>query len=126
MKTLLKRFTVALLIFAVFASNFSFAFVYAGFKLNEQYIAKNLCINRLNPSLHCNGKCYFIRKLKAAGDKEKSGQRQSQKNLLQASVFTQIPNVHFYSSVLQVMQQPDHCIMLPLIDSPIFQPPPIS
>jgi hypothetical protein len=68
---MLKRLTIWLLIFAVFIANFSIAFVYVGFKLNQQYIAQNLCINRFKPSLHCNGKCYFMRKIKQAEDNEK-------------------------------------------------------
>ncbi len=68
---MLKRFTIWLLIFAVSAANFSMAFVYAGFKVNQSYISKTLCINRFRPAMHCDGKCYFMRKLKQAEENEK-------------------------------------------------------
>jgi hypothetical protein len=126
MKILLKQLTTALLIFAVFASNFSSGFVYAGFKVNQDYIAKNLCVNRFNPSLHCNGKCYFMRKIKEANDREKSQEQQLQKNLIQAGIFDQAAKIHFYSLVLQVIIASVHSLSLPLINIPIFQPPPIS
>jgi hypothetical protein len=32
--------------------------------VNQSYIAKNLCINREKPMMHCNGKCYLSKKLK--------------------------------------------------------------
>ncbi|MCW3466309.1 hypothetical protein [Chitinophaga nivalis] len=32
--------------------------------LNQSYIAKNLCINRDKPQLHCNGKCHLKKQLK--------------------------------------------------------------
>lgn len=35
----------------------------ASFKLNQTYIAQNLCINRLNPASNCNGKCYLMDQL---------------------------------------------------------------
>jgi hypothetical protein len=68
---MLKRLTIWLLMFAVLAANFSCAFVYVGFKVNQPYIAKTLCINRSRPWLHCNGKCYFMRKIKQAEENEK-------------------------------------------------------
>ena len=39
--------------------------------LKRDYIAKNLCINRLKPSLHCNGKCFLMKKLKEAEQKQR-------------------------------------------------------
>ena len=68
---MLKRLTIWLLMFAVLAVNFSSAVVYVGFKVNQPYIAKTLCINRSRPWLHCNGKCYFMRKIKQDEENEK-------------------------------------------------------
>ena len=84
---MLKRLTIWLMIFAVFVANFSIAFVYVGFKLNQQYIVQNLCINRFKPSLHCNGKCYFMRKLKQAEDNEKKRAARGSLNRVEISFF---------------------------------------
>ena len=126
MKLLLKRLTIGLLIFAVFATNFSSALVWVGFKLNQNYIAQNLCINRFNPNLHCNGKCYFMRKIKEAEQKEKNTESQSQKYKFQEAFFTPKNEVRFYSSVLQVILPATHRLALPLITLSIFQPPPLG
>src|SRR5258708_39571606 len=117
------KLTAALLIIAIISSSFSRFFIYAGYELNRNYIATKLCENRDKPWLHCNGKCYFMKKIKQAEEKEKSGERQTQKNLFQEALFTPKSGIRFYSKVLQVMQVPSNRIALPVIDRPIFQPP---
>jgi hypothetical protein len=120
---MLKKVTVLLLIVSIVAANFSRLFVYAGFEMNKTYIATKLCENRDKPWLHCNGKCYLIKKIRQAEEKQNSDERQSQKNLFQEAMFMQKPEIRFYSSVLQVLQVPNHRIMLPMVNLPIFQPP---
>lgn len=39
-------------------------FIMFEFYLNQAYIAKNLCINRSNPQMHCNGHCQMKKKLR--------------------------------------------------------------
>ncbi|MDR3697675.1 hypothetical protein [Mucilaginibacter sp.] len=112
-----------LLIVAVMSASFSRLFVYAGFELNRNYIATHLCENRDKPWLHCNGKCYFMKKIRQAEEKEKNDERQSQKNLFQEALFGQKAETRFYSHVVQVMQVPNHRFTLPVADLPIYQPP---
>ncbi|MBB6003570.1 hypothetical protein [Arcicella rosea] len=40
------------------------------FQANKAYIAKVLCVNKNKSSLHCNGKCYLAKKLKATEERE--------------------------------------------------------
>ncbi len=42
----------------------------AYYRINQEYIAKNLCVNRDKPMMNCNGQCFLAKKLKAAEDKE--------------------------------------------------------
>ena len=118
-----KKFTVYLLIAALVSANFSRLFVYAGFELNRNYIAAKLCENLDKPWLHCNGKCYYIKKIKQAEEKEKANERQTQKNLFQDALFYQKPDVRFYSRIMQVMLVPAHGTALRVVYLPIFQPP---
>lgn len=120
---MLKKVTVLLLIAAMISANFSRLFIYAGFELNRNYIATKLCINRDKPWLHCNGKCYFLKKVRQAEERDKNDERQSQKNLFQEALFTQKTDIRFYSRVLRTMQVPTHRIALPDVNLPIFQPP---
>lgn len=69
---MLKRYIAWFLIFAVFTANCARLFVYAGFKLNQNYIAAKLCENRDKPGIHCNGKCYFMKKIRQAEENERN------------------------------------------------------
>ncbi|MCK8495096.1 MULTISPECIES: hypothetical protein [Spirosoma] len=42
----------------------------AYYHLNKDYIARVLCENRSKPELHCDGKCYLAKRLKAQQDKQ--------------------------------------------------------
>ncbi len=42
----------------------------AYYRVNQDYIAKNLCENRDKPMLNCKGQCYLAKQLKAAEEKE--------------------------------------------------------
>ncbi len=118
-----RRVTAYLLIAALVSANFSRLFIYAGFEMNRGYIATYLCENVAKPWLRCDGKCYFIKKIKQSDEKEKTDGRQSQKNLFQEAFFSKKPDVRFYSQVLQVMQVPNNHLALPTVYLPIFQPP---
>ena len=103
-----NRFIAILLIVCVQSANFSRLFIFAGFELNRNYIAKNLCENRNRPWLHCNGKCFLMKKLKQALEKEKSEERESAKNLFQEGIIPQKAMVKFCAPLLAVMPVPYH------------------
>ncbi len=42
----------------------------AYYQVNKDYIARVLCENRDKPQLHCDGKCYLAKQLKAQQDKQ--------------------------------------------------------
>ncbi len=46
--------------------------VLLSFSLNRNYISNNLCENRANKKMHCNGKCYLNRQLRALERKNQS------------------------------------------------------
>lgn len=48
--------------------------VVVSFAVDQDYIAKNLCVNRDKPELHCNGKCILMQKLKLTDPPKKSSQ----------------------------------------------------
>jgi hypothetical protein len=85
---MLKRTVALLLLFCLVTVSLSQLLVLAGFGMNESYIVKELCINRNQPQLHCNGKCYLTRKLKQAQEKEQKQENQNQKLQLQEAIVT--------------------------------------
>ncbi|MDZ7877085.1 MAG: hypothetical protein U5L45_05420 [Saprospiraceae bacterium] len=44
--------------------------IFVNFKINQDFIAKNLCENRAKPKMHCNGNCVLMKKLKKADNEE--------------------------------------------------------
>lgn len=51
--------------------------VYIDFKLNQDYIAKVLCINRDKPELQCNGHCILMEKIKKTQEATQSQEDQT-------------------------------------------------
>ncbi len=123
---MLQRITAYLLIVSLVTVNFTRLFVYAGFELNRNYIATKLCENRSKPWMHCNGKCYFMKKIKQAEDNKAAGERSSQKNLFQEAGFNEPEQIKFHSVLLAVIASPEPPISLPTQIRPIFQPPQLS
>ena len=76
---MIRRLIAFTLLLALLSSILDKLFVYAEFKSNQAYIAENLCENRDRPELNCKGKCYLMKKLKDAEDKEKKQESQTQK-----------------------------------------------
>lgn len=83
---MLTRFTAILILCCSVSLNLSGLFVFAGFEMNQSYIAKELCVNKDKPQLHCNGQCYLMKKLKQAQDKEQKQERFSPKVQLQEAI----------------------------------------
>jgi hypothetical protein len=120
---MLKRLTGWLLILAVLTANYSYLFVYAGFKLNQKYIAAALCENRDKPWLHCNGHCYLAKKIKQAQEKEHAEERETQKNGFQETYCEPAASVQFHSVLLQTINTPYHVAEPSSPGSTLLRPP---
>ena len=92
-----NRLIAICLLAALISSNFSRFLVYAGFEVNQKYIAENLCINKSRPWLHCDGKCYFMRKIKQAEENEKKQTEKDNLNRLEISFFQEPFQLSFIS-----------------------------
>jgi len=117
------RFTAFILILTLLSANFSRLFIFAGFEMNQKYIAAALCENKSKPQLHCNGKCYLMKKIKLAESKEKNQERQSQKNNFQEALIVKRLNLNVPVRKVPstLFAEPD--CRLYSISSFIFQPP---
>lgn len=65
----MKNTLVFVLLFAMLLPMVSPWGTIAYYQVNKDYIARVLCENRNKPELHCDGKCYLAKKLKAQQDK---------------------------------------------------------
>ncbi|MBC7923912.1 MAG: hypothetical protein H7Z75_22795 [Ferruginibacter sp.] len=62
---LFRSILAYLLLFSVALQPFRREMTVILFEFNKAYIVKNLCENRNRPQLHCGGKCYLTKQLKA-------------------------------------------------------------
>jgi hypothetical protein len=118
-----KIILARILIFTTLAAGFSQLLVYAGFEMNENYIVSELCINRDKPQLHCNGRCYLMRKLKQAEQKEKSRDRENQRSMFQLGVVVEKLSFSPYAVRVAKEYQSEIPFRLPEFAADIFQPP---
>jgi len=122
---MINRLIAITLLLALVSANLSGLLVYAEFKVNQKYIAAALCENRDKPQLNCNGKCYLMKKLKDAEDKEKKQEQASQKKggpdvfILTASLV-----LSFVGDTPKKEKPAFLSIQLPKISSEILHPPP--
>ena len=80
---MILRFIVFFQIFCLLSVGLSSLFVWAGFEMNKNYITAELCINKNRPELHCNGRCYLMKKLKQAEEKEQKQEKENSKMQVQ-------------------------------------------
>ena len=66
MKAFFSYFLVAL----VLLQTFSREVLVVNFTLNRATITARFCVNKARPQLHCDGRCYFAKKLKQEQERE--------------------------------------------------------
>ncbi|MHA8051286.1 hypothetical protein V7S79_09210 [Aquirufa sp. ROCK-SH2] len=72
----------------------------AYYRVNQNYIAKNLCINKDKPKMNCNGHCFLMKQLKAQQEKEeKSNQQKLEKAPEITLIFKENISITFYRGI---------------------------
>ncbi len=115
-----------MLICFMISANFSRLFIYAGFELNQKYIAAKLCENRDKPWLNCKGRCYLMKKVKQAEEKERSAERQIEKSLFQDACFPVSFTFEFYAQLLQQFFQPCRTLQPQQVSQSLLRPPRVA
>ena len=80
----------------------------AYYRVNQDYIAKNLCENRDKPMLNCNGQCYLAKQLKAAEEKEQKSNAERLEKMPEVVLAFQSIQALFTASFLQIPIIEDH------------------
>lgn len=78
----MKRFITYLFLGAFLLHSASRVIVYANFWLNQEFIAENLCENREEPQLECNGKCHLKKELDKDDERKQKDTKQQVEVLL--------------------------------------------
>jgi len=67
---MMKKAICYFLVLVFFSSQLNGLFTFVDFKINQDYIAKFLCIDKEKPMSTCNGKCHLSKQLKKQEKKE--------------------------------------------------------
>ena len=103
-----KNIVSIFFVLLILLQSFSKVWIIVSFKLNQEYIAKVLCINRDKPEMLCSGKCFLDERIKA--DEDQSGKQLPQKLKEQKEV------VYCFEEVCRFPAQapePVACVELP-------------
>ncbi|OJJ22996.1 hypothetical protein BKI52_01185 [marine bacterium AO1-C] len=68
--------------------NLQRVWILVDFKVNQDFIARVLCINKEKPKLACHGKCHLSNKLQEQDKQEKKQVPQTQKDTLDTLFFS--------------------------------------
>jgi hypothetical protein len=108
-------FTIPLLL-GLLMQSFSKEIIMVGFKLNQAFIASELCENKARPELNCNGQCQLKKQLTKEEKQEDNGNSMKSKYEV------------YFEDVAAGINYKAYCASTPLITvyTPEIPVPPIS
>lgn len=80
----------------------------AYYRVNQDYIAKNLCENRDKPMLNCKGQCFLAKQLKAAEEKEQKSNSERLEKMPEVVLAFQSIQPIFKATFFQISVAEDH------------------
>jgi hypothetical protein len=95
------------------------------YNLNQAYIAKNLCINKARPKLHCNGHCQLRKKMAEDESNKESSETAVQKSIVY-SAFSKPDMEAQLETVPTALMQPQSFYLFPpciAVIPAVFHPP---
>lgn len=121
----MNRFIAYLFLGAFLLHSASRVIVYFNYWLNQEFIAENLCENREQPQLECNGKCHLKKEL----DKDDERKQKDNKQQVEVILFISSGVSHeIEQSASHFVEQQCHCAFVVQqkptgYNSCIFHPP---
>jgi hypothetical protein len=76
----LKSIAIILVFAGMLVQSFNKAFIVLDYQLNRDFIAKNLCVNKNRPQMHCNGKCHMMKLMKQDEKKDEENPERKMEN----------------------------------------------
>lgn len=94
------------------------------YQLNKEYIAKNLCVNKGKPQLHCNGKCQLFKKLAEEENNKTSGTTSLKENSNTVFFKQDIEEPRFLLGQFQLKHKSFYVLKVYACErAPVFHPP---
>ncbi|OIN59070.1 hypothetical protein [Arsenicibacter rosenii] len=86
---LFRRYIALFLLVTLCAKVLIVPCILLDFELRKAYIVSNFCENKNRPELHCDGKCYLAKRLRAAQEREEQSKTEEVVNRLLKAVYYQ-------------------------------------
>jgi len=123
-----RRLICFSLLIAILCSQSSKLFIYFSFKINQEYIAKELCENREVPKMNCHGKCYLAKQLKQEEQKQENNEKAPVNQRVKLDVLFFVKQPFLKILVLNHSVVNDFCLTSGFLlrkgySAKIFQPP---
>jgi hypothetical protein len=87
----MRRFLAFSLVFMMVSQAFINLGITIYWLANHAYIATTLCENKNNPALHCDGKCYLMKKMAETTDSSPSNNTSKPLNLKKSMELAEFP-----------------------------------
>lgn len=98
-----------------------------GYLMNYEYIVKELCVNKNDPTLHCSGKCQLENELAKASDSQQNGMHDKKAKPAESELLfiNALPAYVFEARPIALSRICDtyRDMFSPGVCSPIFHPP---
>lgn len=119
----MKKICLLIMFLSMLMQSISKGIIWVDFKLNQDYIAANLCENKADPSMGCNGKCQLNKKLnKDEAQKKASHEVRSEVVLFFEQIAIKVPTYYPFNTVRKYASVVDSRLLEGNL-SPQFQPP---
>jgi hypothetical protein len=119
----MKIFFSVIIIFSVLSFQFSEGLIFVSFKINQEYIAKNLCVEKDVAGSTCKGCCQLKKKLNEQQEQKKQLPPE-QNEKLQINLFLKSLTTFYYipkhSEIIRVIFLVNYSFK---INQPVFHPP---
>jgi hypothetical protein len=94
------------------------------YQVNKAYIAKNRCINKARPQLHCNGKCQLAKKLAEEEKRNTAGNTSLKENSTTVFCRQELEALLFSFQSLRLKHNTIYLIQACTSErTPVFHPP---
>lgn len=118
--------TISVILLLIFSlQTFYSASVTLWFYVNQDTLSKKYCVNKYRPEMHCNGKCYLSKKIKAAEEKQEQQTPFQLKQWVETSPCT-VSYIYYSLTISTEMQvlNPREINLYNFISlQPVFHPP---
>jgi len=120
----MKKLLAVLLAFSIISQNLVNVAIGIYYHVNKAYISQQLCENRSNPQMHCNGHCYLSKQLQKAEHGEKqSAQLIKEKEEIVVNQSENLPGRYFPVVKVEVFRTLTSSLYISFCPQSLIKPP---